>query len=169
MTYVAIKTYGHEVGLSCAFRQWRARSHCRYLHGYALAVRLEFETNELDEHGWVVDFGGLKEVRAMLEEFFDHKTLVAEDDPHLHAFTQMHELGIIDMRLVPQAGCEAFARLIFEGVNRWLIGKKLAPRVRLRRVEVREHGANGAMMEAPQIDADGEAAFASRSSGSPCR
>ena len=31
------KTYGHEEGLSCCFRQWRAtHSHCRLLHGYAL-------------------------------------------------------------------------------------------------------------------------------------
>jgi len=74
---------------------------------------------------------------------------LAAQQAKFHAFTQMHELGIIDVRLVPQTGCEAFARLIFEGVNRWLVGKELASRVRLRRVEVREHGANSAMLEAP--------------------
>lgn len=31
MTYVSTKTYGHEVGLSATFRQWRASSHCRLL------------------------------------------------------------------------------------------------------------------------------------------
>ena len=37
------KTYGHEEGLSCCFRQWRAtHSHCRLLHGYALSFRLTF-------------------------------------------------------------------------------------------------------------------------------
>lgn len=48
MTYKSTKLYGHEIGLSAAFRQWRAESHCRFLHGYALAVRFEFEADELD-------------------------------------------------------------------------------------------------------------------------
>lgn len=48
MTYSSTKTYGHEVGLSCAFRQCRATHfHCRYLHGYAFSIHLEFETEEL--------------------------------------------------------------------------------------------------------------------------
>ena len=34
--YRSSKTYGHEIGLSAAFRQWRAQSHCRLIHGYAL-------------------------------------------------------------------------------------------------------------------------------------
>ena len=36
MIHRATKTYGHDLGLSVAFRQWRADSHCRYLHGYAI-------------------------------------------------------------------------------------------------------------------------------------
>ena len=52
------KTYGHEMGFSCAFRQHRADSHCRLVHGYALAFHFEFEATELDVRNWVVDFGG---------------------------------------------------------------------------------------------------------------
>mgnify|MGYP001588063145 CR=1 FL=1 len=48
MTYKSTKTYGHAIGLSAAFRQWRADSHCKYLHGYALAVKFVFEAGELD-------------------------------------------------------------------------------------------------------------------------
>lgn len=48
-------------------KQWRAKSHCRLVHGYSLSFRFEFEANTLDDKNWVVDFGGLKELRAILE------------------------------------------------------------------------------------------------------
>ena len=31
--FLSTKTYGHDLGLSAAFRQWRAESHCRLIHG----------------------------------------------------------------------------------------------------------------------------------------
>jgi 6-pyruvoyltetrahydropterin/6-carboxytetrahydropterin synthase len=36
------KTYGHELGLSACFRQHRAKSHCRFLHGYPLSFTFTF-------------------------------------------------------------------------------------------------------------------------------
>ena len=140
----ATKTYGHELGLSCAFRQHRAASHCRFLHGYALAVRLEFEAADLDENGWVLDFGGLQPVRAWLVGHFDHRTLIAEDDPALPAFRSLHEAGVIDLNVVDAIGCEAFSLQVFEQVRAWLVRAGHAPRVRLLSAEVREHGANSA-------------------------
>ena len=74
------KKYGHERGLSAAFRQWKADSHCKHIHGYSLEFEFKFGANELDERNWVVDFGGLKELEKWLRNHFDHKTLVASDD-----------------------------------------------------------------------------------------
>ena len=37
---------------STAFRQWRSKSHCKYLHGYSLSFKVTFE-GELDERNWV--------------------------------------------------------------------------------------------------------------------
>lgn len=148
MRYASTKTYGHEVGLSCAFRQWRADSHCRFLHGYALSVRLEFEADELDHRNWVVDFGGLKEVKAWLQETFDHTTLVAMNDPDLDAFRALDRRGLVQLRIVPHTGCEAFARLVFDHVTGWLDQTGAARRVRLASVEVCEHGANSAIARA---------------------
>lgn len=145
--YVATKTYGHEVGLSCAFRQWRADSHCRFLHGYALSVRLEFEATELDARNWVIDFGGLKEVKAFLVDTFDHKTVVAFDDPQMVLFEELHTNGLIKLVAMKDVGCEAFAKHIFINVQKWLTSFDDAGRVRCRSVEVREHGANSAIYE----------------------
>lgn len=143
--FVSTKTYGHEIGLSTCFRQWRAESHCRLLHGYALAVRFEFEADELDIRNWVVDFGSMKSLKGWLEDTFDHTLVVASDDPHLLILKQLEGHGLARIVEVEATGCEAFAKLIYECAEIWLQDYGYAPRVRLRSVEVREHGANGAI------------------------
>lgn len=145
--YKSTKTYGHEQGLSCCFRQWRAESHCRLLHGYAIAVKFVFEADVLDERNWVVDFGGLKGLKRILEDNFDHTMLVAEDDPYKGELCGLQGLGIARVVVLPKAGCEAFAEMIFEVTDQWLKDAGFAPRCKLKSVEVREHGANSAIYE----------------------
>lgn len=145
--YISTKTYGHERGLSCAFRQWKAESHCRFLHGYSIAVRVEFESEELDVRNWVVDYGSLKSFKGWLEDMFDHKTVVASDDPHIDWFREGHKRGTLDLVEVEATGCEAMAELIWNAADVWLMDNGYAPRCRVRRVEVAEHGANSAIYE----------------------
>lgn len=143
--HISTKTYDHSVGLSAAFRQWRAESHCKYIHGYSLAIRLEFEAEELDVRNWVVDFGSLKSFKSWLEDTFDHKTLVAEDDPEYTVFLELDRKGLIQMVTVPATGCEAFSKMIFEAAEVWLEDNGYSPRTWIRSVEVKEHGGNSAI------------------------
>lgn len=146
-TFYSTKTYVHSLGLSCAFRQWRAISHCKYLHGYALEVRITFKCEELDERNWVVDFGSMTSIKQWLVNHFDHKTLVAFDDPMLQAFQNMQALNIADVVVCPNGvGCEKFAELIFDKVVDWLVQEKLSPRVQLAEVELKEHAGNSAIV-----------------------
>jgi 6-pyruvoyltetrahydropterin/6-carboxytetrahydropterin synthase len=146
--YQSTKTFCHNVGLSAAFRQWRAESHCKYLHGYALEIKFTFESRELDVRNWVVDFGSLKSLKTMLEWTFDHKTLVAKDDPLIDEFRRLDLIGLIQMVEVPATGCEAFARMIYESTRIWLEDNGYYPRCNLVEVEVREHGGNSAIYKA---------------------
>ena len=139
------KRYGHEVGFSCAFRQWKADSHCNLLHGYALAFTFTFEATELDHRNWVVDFGGLKALKNMLEKTFDHKTVVAEDDPYLFEFQNLDRLGVLELVTLPKTGCEQFAALGYELAMEVLKRDGFYPRCRVVKVEVAEHGANSAI------------------------
>lgn len=145
MSYQSTKTYGNHIGISAAFRQWKAHSHCKLIHGYALGFKFVFEADELDERNWVVDFGGLKSLKGILEDTFDHKVVVAEDDPHIDYFRQGHDLGVLDMVVVPAGGCEKFAEMVYDVTEQWLKDAGFAPRVRLVSVEVMEHGANSAI------------------------
>lgn len=148
MTFLSTKTFGHELGLSCAFRQWRANhSHCQYLHGYALSIRFTFEALTLDDRNWVMDFGGLKQLKAILQNLFDHKTVVAADDPLLDYFQHGDKIGLLDLVVVPHVGCEKFAEHIYQLSADWLSHNHYSPRCKLISVEVKEHGANSAIYQ----------------------
>lgn len=151
MPYRSTKTYGHELGFSCAFRQWKADSHCSKLHGYALAFKFIFECWELDARNWCVDFGGLKSLRSILEDTFDHTCVVAEDDPHLDWFKQGDSLGTLRLVVVPAGGCEKFAEMVYEVAEQWLKDAGYSDRVNLVSVEVSEHGANSAIFFPPSL------------------
>lgn len=143
--HLSTKTYGHEVGFSCAFRQWKAESHCRLLHGYALGFKFTFAATELDCRNWVVDFGGLKSLKQILADTFDHTTIVAADDPQLEMFRMMDARGMCRLVELPAAGCEKFAEYVYDVAEQWLKDAGFAPRCRLVSVEVSEHGANSAI------------------------
>ena len=141
--FLSGKTYTHSTGHSCAFRQWRADSHCNLIHGYALQFELTFGSNGLDEKNWVVDFGGLKELKEWLKYMFDHTYLLATDDPHFDTFQDLADKMLIDLREVEAVGCERFAELTFDKASS-IIEKLYGDRCWVESVTVREHEANSA-------------------------
>ena len=143
--YVSTKLY-RDLG-PVAYRQWRADSHCNLIHGYSLSFKFTFEADTLDARNWVMDFGGLRSLKAILEDNFDHRLLVAEDDPELELFKGLERRGIAKLTILPALGCEALAKMIYEVAEQWLLDAGQGPRVRLRSVEVMEHGANSAIYE----------------------
>lgn len=142
--YRSVKAYDHNEGLSCCFRQWRAtHSHCSKLHGYALAFRFVFQTDQLDQHNWCFDFGNMKPVRSWLHEMFDHTVLVSPDDPQLAEFRRLASLDLIDLRVLPAVGCESIARFVFDFVTDF-VRDQTDGRVWVESVEVLEHAGNSA-------------------------
>lgn len=146
MKYFSTKTYGHERGLSCAFRQPNAsHSHCSLLHGYALAFTFVFGCNELDDKNWVVDFGGLKDLKDWLESQFDHTVALDAADPMIDMLKQLENWNLADIRVMDGVGCEKFAQHAFEYSNK-LIKEQTNNRCWVESVEVKEHGANSAIV-----------------------
>ena len=86
-------------GFPCCHRQWKATSHCSFLHGYDRWVELEWEGTR-NELGWVVDFGDLREVKDLLEQQFDHTTLIDPSDPFMSSFEELDKSGVISMRVM---------------------------------------------------------------------
>ena len=145
MTFFSTKTYGHELGLSAVFRQWRATSHCNKLHGYSLSFRFVFEATKLDDRNWVVDFGGLKGLKDKLQEVFDHKLVVAKDDPELENLRALAASGLADIVELDGVGCEKFAELAATLARIQIDKLGMSKRVKVVEVECFEHGANSAI------------------------
>ena len=146
MTYYSTKTYGHNIGLSCAFRQPKADSHCRFIHGYSLAFRFTFGCKELDKKNWAVDFGSLKPLKKWLENTFDHKIAVDENDPEIETFKQLEEDGLAELSVMDGVGAEKFAEHAFNFADK-LIREATDNRCYVVKVECAEHGANSAIYE----------------------
>jgi 6-pyruvoyltetrahydropterin/6-carboxytetrahydropterin synthase len=151
-SHKSTKKYGHDVGLSCCFRQWRAtHSHCSSLHGYALSFKFVFGCISLDDKNWVADFGNLKELKAELQKNFDHTLAVAQDDPNIGSFLELQHRGLAKVVVFRNVGCEAFA---YEGWNiadRVIEAEYPDGRVWVESCEVAEHGANSAIFTSERV------------------
>jgi len=145
-------------GFSTVFRQWKAETtHCKYLHGYGISFKLWFE-GQLDQRNWVWDFGGMKRAKGKIDGrtpkewmdyMFDHTVVMATDDPHLETFRDLDKQGIIQLREVPATGAERFAQFIYDKVNPFIMDETNG-RVKIAKVEFREHGKNSAIYEPRQ-------------------
>jgi 6-pyruvoyltetrahydropterin/6-carboxytetrahydropterin synthase len=145
MVYRSTKTWGHERGFSCCFRQAAAtHSHCSLLHGYSLSFKFTFESDTLDVRNWVVDFGGLDDLKSDLSYYFDHTLAVAADDPALEHFYALHDAKLADIRVLPAVGCEAFARLAW-GLASLNLEINGITHARVISCEVAEHAGNSAI------------------------
>jgi len=148
MAYYSTKTYGHNIGLSACFRQPHAdHSHCRFLHGYSLQFKFTFAANELDNKNWVVDFGGLKPLKAWLEDNFDHKVVLDSNDWALDHFRALEDAGLAELTVLDGVGVEKFAYHAWVKAQE-LVNKMTNSRCRCIEVECAEHGANSAIYRA---------------------
>ena len=137
-------------GYSCCFRQWRAHSHCQYLHGYDLSFKLHFAAQNLDHCHWVIDFGLLKDsaievngqsLRDWFDFMFDHTTLVSDDDPKLKVFEDLAQQDLIQLHTIPHFSTEKLAEYILTTVKPAIIDYSDG-RVHLIQVDVFEHDNN---------------------------
>lgn len=111
--------YYHEIG-PCAYRNWKSDSECYKLHGYDRSFKFVFGCSNLDKQGFVVDFGGLKEIKRQLEYWFDHTVILQADDPMVGTFRKLEKLGHLVLRTFPLISCEGLAQYVAEYVDHQL-------------------------------------------------
>ena len=129
---------------SCAFRQPQADSHCRFLHGYRLTAKFWFEADRLDQNNWVVDFGGLKGLKKLMKDQFDHTTCISRTDPKLEQFKRLRDEGVCDLRVMDGVGIEKFAEYCYTVANEY-VDELTSGRCKCVKVEVFEHENNSAI------------------------
>lgn len=147
MKYKSTKRFGP---ISTGHRQWRDDSHCQYIHGYARTVEIVFACKELDHRQWVMDFGGLKNVKNMIQDWWDHRQLVASDDPQLEFLEEAHERKLLDIHIMDVTkghgpGIEGSCKFLFDNLNPY-IEKLTNSRVYIESIRIWEHENNSAMI-----------------------
>jgi len=143
---------------SCAFRQWRAtHSHCQYIHGYRLIAKYIFGCNALDDKNWAADFGGLKELKKILNNQFDHTFCVAQDDPLFKDFQHLNDIGAVQLRVMESVGIEKTAEWCFKRGDDF-IRSLTGGRCWVESVEVFEHESNSALYIRSAITVTNQAA-----------
>lgn len=132
--------------ISTGHRQYLDSGHCSFIHGYGRKIKITFACNQLDERGWVMDFGGLKQVRKWLEDEWDHRTLIHEDDPELTDLKEIELDGTIKLNVVSKPygpGIELSCLYVYDRVSP-MIYKATDGRVWIETVEIWEHENNSA-------------------------
>ena len=149
--YQWVSTKEYVDAFPCAYRQFRADSHCNLIHGYSFSMKFYFGCDTLDVRNWCCDYGGLKELKKVLEDQFDHTLLVAQDDPKLWVYKILEEEKMAKLTILPRLGCEGLADMLYKYVNGVYIpefwGPGEAERLWCFRVEVRETQSNMAYRE----------------------
>ena len=132
--------------ISTGHRQWKDDKHCKFVHGYGRYVEFTFACNERDERGLVMDFGNLKDVKKWLEYEWDHKLLIAYDDPLLDEFISLERKGGCNLNIMSSKygpGIEDSCRYVYDKVSP-MIAELTDGRVWIEKVRVYEHENNWA-------------------------
>ena len=143
MKFKSTKRFGP---ITTGHRQWRDKGHCSYVHGYGRYVRLTFEASKLDKCGWVMDFGDLRDIKRWIESEWDHRTLIAADDPVIPELKALEKVGGINLNILPKGylpGIEESCRYLYDKLNP-MIQRKTNNRVEITRVEIWETEKNQA-------------------------
>jgi 6-pyruvoyltetrahydropterin/6-carboxytetrahydropterin synthase len=142
MKFRSSKTFHN---LPCAHRRYAHQGHCAFVHGYSRSFTLWFESESREEGtGFVMDFGGLKEVKSWLEDHFDHTMLLDAKDPLLPQFQDLERQGACKLVVFDDVGMEGSAKYVYDFVSSW-VSRKTSGRVTLYSVECRENDKNSAI------------------------
>ena len=128
---------------------------CASVHGYDRTVKLTF-SGTVDDNGWIVPFGELKQVKTWLEYYFDHVTVLPADDPRLDTIPESMTGpgGILGtLRVLPYGvSMEMSALFIWEHLNPFILSITDS-RCYISKVESIEHERNTAFIEVDETTA----------------
>lgn len=121
-----------------AHRQPNHDGHCAFIHGHNWSISLTFAAHELDNNGFVVDFGKLKYIKNWIEANLDHACLLNFTDPCVPDFQNSKYFKLF---LISDCSCEGLAQYLFKTLNS-LVNQREGGRVKIIQVIVTEDSKN---------------------------
>lgn len=124
-----------------AHRQAHHPGHCSKIHGHNWSVTIEFQASELDENGFVVDFGNLKYLKEFIDNHLDHACLLSKEDAQAKELAESPFKELFHICWVDNASCEGIAVYLFKEFSR-LLEENEGKRVSIRSIKLQEDDKN---------------------------
>lgn len=124
-----------------AHRQPLHTGHCSKIHGHNWSIIIEFEAAQLDENGFVVDFGNLKYFKAFIDEYLDHACLFSKGDSRVQDLAQSEFKDLFKILWVDNASCEGIALFLYQEFSQLLKAQE-GDRVSIRSLKLYEDEKN---------------------------
>lgn len=132
---------------------------CSSIHGYDRSVEFTF-SGQVDDNGWIIPFGELKPIKAFLEYYFDHVTVLPADDLRVDdiPLEMIQPGGILGtLRVLPYGvSMEMSSLFIWEHVNPYIVDLT-GKRVYVSKVQCFEHERNTGFVTADSVTAKAQA------------
>lgn len=93
-----------------AHRQHLHDGACSKIHGHNWQIKLTFGCTELNEMGFVIDFGRLKLIKNYIQDQLDHACVLSYNDP---LFDEIVAPNVYKIFTVENASCEGLAEHLF--------------------------------------------------------
>jgi 6-pyruvoyltetrahydropterin/6-carboxytetrahydropterin synthase len=137
--FTCSKTYSD---IPFAHRQHKHNGNCSFIHGHNWSFKFTFTCEELDEKGFVVDFGDLKFIRQWLNDNLDHAYVYNANDSKTTQLLQEYP-ELFKGYAVESCSAEGLAKHVYESVLP-ILHEHHGERVKLISVEVMEDSKNAA-------------------------
>ena len=124
-------------------RQPNHPGHCSLIHGHNWEIKLTFAADEVDENGFIVDFGELHYIKDWIDENLDHACAFSATDPHRSKLEELEEMKLVRPLFIENASCEGLAKHLFEIFNP-MVSENTGGRARIVSIDLLEDSKNSA-------------------------
>ncbi|NBX02235.1 6-carboxytetrahydropterin synthase [bacterium] len=125
-----------------AHRQFRHEGRCAFIHGHNWSIEIEFACKQLDQRGFVVDFGGLGFLKTWIDENLDHACLFAQADPQREALLKNHP-QLFKALVIESVSTEGIAQFLFQTFDP-MVRKEFGDRAWVQQIILHEDSKNSA-------------------------
>jgi len=125
-------------------RQPRHPGRCSRIHGHSWAITITFAADELDDNGFIVDFGELHYLADWIDENLDHACAFSSSDPLRSKLEELEAMKLVRPLFIENASCEGLAKHLFD-VFSTMVSDNTEGRARVVSVELHEDSRNSAL------------------------
>lgn len=126
-------------------RQPKHDGHCAQIHGHNWDFEIVFACHEVDDNGFVIDFGKLKFIKDYFSKF-DHAFVVPEYDSQMQRWEELNKARLVNLVIIPDASAEGMAQYLHNEID-YLVSSHTDGRCWVESLTVHEDKRNSATWE----------------------